>query len=85
MVHNPGIKKEEIPSDLVTASGSGIDPHISPEAAKIQVKRIAKIRNISENTIHQLVEQHTEKPFLGLAGTEVINVLKINYTLDHLN
>lgn len=85
LVRNPGIKKEEIPSDLVTASGSGIDPNISPQAARIQVKRIAKIRNISENTIHQLVEQHTEKPFLGLAGTEVINVLKINYTLDHLN
>lgn len=84
LVHNPDIKKEEIPSDLVTASGSGIDPNISVQAAKVQVKRIAKVRNINETTIHQFIEQNTEKPLLGLFGTEKINVLKLNLTLDNL-
>jgi K+-transporting ATPase ATPase C chain len=84
LVHNPDIRKEDIPSDLVTASGSGIDPNISVQAAKVQVKRIAKIRNISETTIHQLIEQQTEKPLLGLFGTEKINVLKLNLALDNL-
>jgi K+-transporting ATPase ATPase C chain len=51
----------------------------------VQVKRISKVRNLSENTIHQLIEQHTEKPFLGLFGTEKINVLKLNLALDNLN
>jgi K+-transporting ATPase ATPase C chain len=50
----------------------------------VQVKRIAKIRNISETTIHQLIEQQTEKPLLGLFGTEKINVLKLNLALDNL-
>jgi potassium-transporting ATPase KdpC subunit len=84
LVHNPEVKKEDIPSDLITASGSGIDPNISVQAAKVQVKRIAKIRNLSENTIHQLIEQQTEKPLLGLLGTEKINVLKLNLALDNL-
>lgn len=84
LVHNPGIEKSEIPSDLVTASGSGIDPHISVQAAKVQAKRIATVRNLEENTIHQLIGQQTEKPLLGLFGTERINVLKLNLALDDL-
>ncbi len=84
LVHNPGINKSEIPSDLVTASGSGLDPHISVQAAKVQVKRIAAIRNISENSLEQLIQKHTEKPLLGLFGTERINVLKLNLELDIL-
>ena len=59
LVHNPNVEKEEIPSDLVTASGSGIDPNISVQAAKVQVKRIAKIRNVSETTINQIIQQQT--------------------------
>ncbi len=82
--HNPGINKSEIPSDLVTASGSGLDPHISVQAAKVQVKRIATIRNISENSLEQLIQKHTEKPLLGLFGTERINVLKLNIELDKI-
>lgn len=82
--HNPGIKKADIPSDIVTASGSGIDPNISVQAAKVQAKRIANIRNISLTTIHQLIDQQTEKPLLGLFGTEKINVLKLNIELDNL-
>ncbi len=84
LVHNPGVNKSEIPSDLVTASGGGLDPNISVQAAKVQVKRIAKIRSINETIINQIIEQQTEKPWLGLFGTEKINVLKLNLALDNL-
>jgi potassium-transporting ATPase KdpC subunit len=84
LVHNPGVERSEIPSDLVTASGSGLDPNISVQAAMVQVKRIAKIRNIEEAKIYQLAEQQIEKPLLGLFGTEKINVLKLNLALDKI-
>lgn len=84
LAHNPGVSKSEIPSDLLTASGSGLDANISVQAAKVQVNRIAEIRNISKTTLLQLIEQQTEKPFLGLFGTEKINVLKLNLALDLL-
>lgn len=84
LAHNPGIKKSEIPSELVTASGSGLDPHISIQAAQIQVKRISKARGISEQSLSNLIEQCTEKPLLGLLGTKKINVLKINLALENL-
>lgn len=84
LVHNPGVDKSEIPSDLVTASGSGLDPHTSVQAAKVQVKRIALIRNISEKTLLQLIDDNTEKPLFSMFGTERINVLKINLELDNL-
>ena len=84
LVHNPTIKKSDIPADLVTASGSGLDPNISIQAAKIQVPRIAKIRNKSEKVIYDLIEKHTEKPLLGLFGPEKINVLKLNISLNTL-
>lgn len=81
LVHNPGIKKEEIPADLVTASGSGLDPHLSPAAAYIQVKRISAQRHLPEEKINALVTAHIEKPWLGPA---VVNVLKLNIALDQL-
>ncbi|WP_448606993.1 K(+)-transporting ATPase subunit C [Paenimyroides ceti] len=84
LVHNPGISKSEIPVDLVTASGSGLDPNISVQAAKIQVKRIAKIRGIAEGNLQQLILANTEKPLFGLFGPEKINVLKLNIALDNL-
>ncbi|MFT3979048.1 MAG: K(+)-transporting ATPase subunit C [Ferruginibacter sp.] len=84
LVHNPGVDKSKIPSDLVTASGAGLDPHISVQAANVQVKRIAKIRGIAEPNILQLVLANIEKPLLGIAGTERINVLKLNLALDNL-
>lgn len=84
LVHNPGMRKKDIPSDLVTASGSGLDPDISVEAAYIQVKRIAVIRNTAEEKIKRLVDQHLEKPLLGLFGTERVNVLRLNIDLDKL-
>lgn len=84
LVHNPGVQKSEIPSDIVTASGGGLDPHISVQGATIQVKRIAKIRDIAEANLQQLIISNTEKPLLGLLGTERINVLKLNIALDNL-
>ena len=84
MVHNPSINKADIPSDLVTASGSGLDPNISVEGAKVQVKRIAKIRNISEEKLLQLVENQIEKPLFSLMGTSKINVLKLNLVLENI-
>ncbi|ADY52145.1 potassium-transporting ATPase, C subunit [Pseudopedobacter saltans DSM 12145] len=84
LVHNPGIAKSEIPVDLVTASGSGLDPHISVQAAKVQVKRIAKIRGIAEGNLLQLILAKTEKPLFGLFGPEKINVLELNIALDNL-
>ncbi len=83
LVHNPGIKKEEIPSDLVTAPGSGIDPNISPESAYIQVKRISDVRNISEKILIELINIHTESQILG--GGSVVKVLKLNIALDELS
>ena len=85
MVHNPGIQKSEIPSDLVTASGSGEDPNISVQGALVQVPRIAKARKISAENIKTLVNRNIEKPWLGLFGTEKINVLKLNIALNNLN
>jgi len=81
---NPEVKREDIPVDLVTASGGGLDPHISPQAAYIQIKRIAKVRNLDEAKLKQLVDDHVEKPLLNLFGTSTVHVLKLNIALDKL-
>jgi K+-transporting ATPase ATPase C chain len=69
---------------MVTASGSGLDPHISPAAAHIQVNRIAQHRNLSPDQVSTLVEQHIEQPLIGFFGIEKVNVLKLNIALDNL-
>lgn len=84
LAHNPGIKKSEIPSELVTASGSGQDPNLSPQGAMVQVSRIAKTRNIREEKLFALINEHVEKPLLNLFGTTKVNVLKLNLALDNL-
>lgn len=84
LAHNPGVAAANIPAELVTASGSGLDPDLSVAAASIQVKRIAHVRNITEEKINKLVHQAVQPPLLGLFGTERINVLKLNIALDEL-
>lgn len=84
LVHNPGINKADIPSDLVTASGAGLDPNLSVQGANVQVKRVAAVRHLPEEKVKELVSQHIEKPLLGLFGTERVNVLELNIALDNL-
>lgn len=81
LAHNPGTALADIPSELVTASGSGLDPDISPAAADIQVIRIAATRHIDVSVLHQLIANHTDKSWLG---PDKINVLKLNIALDAL-
>jgi K+-transporting ATPase ATPase C chain len=85
LVHNPGVTAAEIPAEMVTASGSGLDPDISPASALIQIKRVATQRNMDENKLVTLVAKHTEGPLLGILGPSRVNVLKLNIDLDKLN
>lgn len=76
--------KTDIPMDLVTASGSGVDPHISPAAAEYQVARIARERNMSEDAVKAIIKKYTDGRFLGFIGEPAVNVLKVNLALDGL-
>lgn len=79
---NPDKKGDPIPVDLVTSSGSGLDPHISVAAAEYQVERIAKARNISTGEVEQIIEKYTKGRALGVFGEETVNVLQVNLALD---
>ena len=83
LVHNPGVKRPDIPSELVTASGSGLDPDISYQAALIQVQRIARRRNMPDNVIRSLVDNNYQQPLFGLFGPRKVNVLALNIALDN--
>ena len=78
------IDGRQIPSDLVTASGSGIDPEISLKSAMIQVKRVAAARHLSDQQVIELIQQYTLKPTFGVLGQERINVLELNLALDQI-
>ena len=78
------VEKSRIPADLVTASGSGIDPEISVQSAMIQVKRIANERHLSEPIVMKLVQEYTIQPSFGLLGKARVNVLELNLALDRI-
>lgn len=75
---NPDVKREDIPADLMTASGSGLDPHITPESARIQIPALADASGLSEEELEQIVEDNTEGKLLGVFGEETVNVLGVN-------
>ena len=79
---NPDMDETAIPVDLVTCSGSGLDPHISSAAAEYQVARIAKANDMTEDEVREIIKKCTDGKFLGVFGEETVNVLKVNLMLD---
>ncbi|GFZ39292.1 potassium-transporting ATPase KdpC subunit [Bacteroides nordii] len=82
LVHHPYLNRSEVPAEMVTASGSGLDPDITPACAYVQVKRVAQARGMHEEQVKEIVDKTIEKPLLGLFGTEKVNVLKLNIALE---
>ena len=79
---DPQTRGKDIPEDLVTASGSGVDPEISPQAAYFQVERIARVRKISQQSVRKIIDKYTTGKTFGFLGEERVNVLKVNLELD---
>lgn len=75
---NPDVKQEDIPTDLLTASGSGLDPHISPASAEIQIPRIVEASGLDEAQVREIIKNNTEGKLLGVFGEETVNVVKVN-------
>jgi potassium-transporting ATPase KdpC subunit len=82
---NPGVTPAEVPIDAVTASGSGLDPEISPAYANLQVARVAKARGLSESEVLQTIRRHTRGRWLGIFGEPGVNVLMVNMALDDMH
>jgi K+-transporting ATPase ATPase C chain len=82
VVEQEGASPAQVPSEMVTASGAGLDPHIPPNVAELQVPRVARARNMDANRIRELVRAQVEAPFLGVFGRERVNVLALNLALD---
>ena len=85
LVHHPYLDRKDVPAEMVTASGSGLDPDITAESARVQVKRVAAARHLDEHFVANLVEKSIECPLLGLFGPAKVNVLKLNVALDKIN
>jgi K+-transporting ATPase ATPase C chain len=82
IVAQEGVSPANVPSEIVTASGGGLDPHIPPNAAELQVARVARTRQVEAGRIRDLVRSHTQGPALGVFGRARVNVLELNLALD---
>ena len=79
---HPYLERKDVPAEMVTASGSGLDPDISPRGAEVQIRRVAQAGGMSEIQVREFVDASIHKPWLGLFGTYKVNVLKLNVALD---
>ena len=77
-----GVQPSQVPSEMVTTSGGGLDPHIPPQAAEIQAARVARARNVPVERVRELIQAHTEPPTFGFLGRARVNVLELNLALD---
>jgi K+-transporting ATPase ATPase C chain len=84
IVKEEGVKANAIPSEMVTASGAGMDPHIPPNAAELQAPRVARARGVGVNRVRELIAAHTEPPTFGFLGRARVNVLELNLALDEV-
>jgi potassium-transporting ATPase KdpC subunit len=82
--YNPGIQKSDIPIEMITSSGSGLDPNVTPQGVYFQIPRIAEVRHLSQEALRNLIASKVEKPLFGIFGTERVNILKLNIALDRL-